>query len=78
MKAVVDANKAANVLGMPPQKLRVNIQNKRYKYFGEISKTGKKKEYEVYLYKAAEYFGIPIDVLEKRWDELYGEDKVRE
>lgn len=75
MKAVVDANKAAKVLDMPPQKLRVNIQNKRYRYFGEISKCGKKKEYDVYLYKAAEYFGIPIEVLEKRWEELYGSER---
>lgn len=76
MKATVRASKASRILDIQQQELRVGIQRGRFGFGSAIKRKGcKRLFYTVNLYKAAEELGIPIETLEKRWEEEYGDKR---
>ncbi len=76
MKTTVRASAASKILGIPQNELRIGIQRDRFKFGSAIKRKGcKRLFYTVNLYKAAEELGIPIETLEKRWEEEYGDKR---
>lgn len=76
MKATVRASTASRILQIPQQELRIGIQRGRFGFGIAVKNKGcSRLYYTVNLYKAAEELGIPIEILEKRWEEEYGEKR---
>lgn len=60
-----NAERAAYILGIPPQAFREQAKRGKNSYSRVVS-GGRKKTYEFYPYKAAEDLHVPIEMFESR------------